>query len=677
MNPESQKLFIKNNNVPAGITLAEVEASFASISKTSEGGVSLWNTELISHSLKPNFIKFLFNLSTLVLSNSVPRDANSKNEAGTKIRPICVPELFYKITSKALALTIDSSDLALAGQLGVKVESGAESIIHIINETLKSGQFSKCLKIDVENAFNSISRQYLFHLLKNSKFHRFFNFAYGISSEQIYQNFIISSQSRVRQGDPMSSYLFSLGIHPTICKIRSTFPDIAVFAYLDDIFVLTKRQKDLDNVLNLFSEEFFQFNLKINESKCEILTLNNPGEALGGFVGNDIDSFIGDKVSSIARSISLTSSLSFQNAFLLIKECINTKINWLARTCEPSVTTNHFFNVFNSISTELERRLDRQIEFKFLISLPIAQGGLGLTNYAEINHLAFTSSLASSFVTINNYLLNDPEYFNADLVQSIYSSVEEFLYSKDTGIDFVRPSEMKGCQKFLSKKFFVEKSIDSFQFIRQQYPLADHDIDQLFTQKSKMLLTCVPEKRIYTFSNDYFSIYLSAHLLLPLTEADNRGRCLVCKEKGSRTFHAFNCSNTNKLRIQRHDEVLKIIAQNSNLNVEAKVEGNNLRPDIVSGNTAYDLRIVGGSYKELSICVRNAEKSKIEKYQHLFENVQPLICFTSGGFSPEFLKFLKTFKLEAKTAELHCTVVKDSIRNYLAYKNIVTDNQLG
>ncbi|KAL0242425.1 hypothetical protein GEMRC1_004988 [Eukaryota sp. GEM-RC1] len=87
MNPESQKLFIKNNDVPAGITLAEVEASFASISKTSEGGVSLWNTELISNSLKPIFIKFSFNLSTLVLSNSVPRELH-KALTSSRLVPI-------------------------------------------------------------------------------------------------------------------------------------------------------------------------------------------------------------------------------------------------------------------------------------------------------------------------------------------------------------------------------------------------------------------------------------------------------------------------------------------------------------------------------------------------------------------------------------------------------------
>ena len=65
---------------------------------------------------------------------------------------------------------------------------------------------------------------------------------YGQSSPLLYFNghntCIIESQEGVQQGDPLGPALFSLAIHPIICKAQEKSTTTTVLAYLDDIFVV-------------------------------------------------------------------------------------------------------------------------------------------------------------------------------------------------------------------------------------------------------------------------------------------------------------------------------------------------------------------------------------------------------------------------------------------------------
>ena len=59
---------------------------------------------------------------------------------------------------------------------------------------------------------------------------------YGISSELLYGEFIVSASSGVQQGDPLSPALFCLILQPLL-KVIAAISDIKVFAYLDDTYI--------------------------------------------------------------------------------------------------------------------------------------------------------------------------------------------------------------------------------------------------------------------------------------------------------------------------------------------------------------------------------------------------------------------------------------------------------
>ncbi|KAL0238053.1 hypothetical protein GEMRC1_012527 [Eukaryota sp. GEM-RC1] len=138
-------------------------------------------------------------------------------------------------------------------------------------------------------------------------------------------NMNIKSTSGVRQGDPISSYLFALGMNSVLIQIASNFPSVKTLAYLDDLFILTNKSQ-IDKITSFLVKELAAISLDLNQEKTEILSLPLGGEILGCFFGNCTTKHLLKTKDSLTESIHLTRHIDIQSALLLIRFCINSKL---------------------------------------------------------------------------------------------------------------------------------------------------------------------------------------------------------------------------------------------------------------------------------------------------------------------------------------------------------------
>ncbi|KAL0238482.1 hypothetical protein GEMRC1_012955 [Eukaryota sp. GEM-RC1] len=141
----------------------------------------------------------------------------------------------------------------------------------------------------------------------------------------------------------------------------------------------------------------------------------------------------------------LTRVLNSQSAFLLIKECINVKINWIARTVDPTAT--HFFlrSIFQDVVSELATRTEMHIPHPNLVSLPVILGGLGIT------YIAF------AVVVADFYSVNDQSLFSQERRTELALTLQLLLDKLDTAFVQLIPNQLQGLQVFLTENFFKGK----------------------------------------------------------------------------------------------------------------------------------------------------------------------------------------------------------------------------
>jgi hypothetical protein len=216
---------------------------------------------------------FLFGANLFALSKPTP---------GT--RPIAVGNTLRRLAAKCAGKDHDflQSRKSSYGtlQLGFGTKNGCEAAVHATRKYLTSEKISDehvLVKIDFENAFNTISRQHMLRTI-SEKYPRLKNFAfatYGEPSYLFFDSHIILSDEGAQQGDPEASPMFCDGINEMVQRLSSELN----FWYLDDGNLADRYQvvlADLKLVITLAR----LMGLKVRPSKCELIFLGNPDENL-------------------------------------------------------------------------------------------------------------------------------------------------------------------------------------------------------------------------------------------------------------------------------------------------------------------------------------------------------------------------------------------------------------
>ncbi|GKC34088.1 RNA-directed DNA polymerase, eukaryota, reverse transcriptase zinc-binding domain protein [Tanacetum coccineum] len=147
------------------------------------------------------------------------------------------------------------------------------------------------LLVDFKNAFNLVDREVMLHevCLRCPAISRWVEFCYSNPARLYYGEHTLWSCQGVQQGDPLGPLLFSLVLHPLICKIRDSFSLSLHAWYLDDGTIVGDTMvvgKTLEAGLQLMMKRvaktirLMNAIAKINDPQCELLLLRSCAERI-------------------------------------------------------------------------------------------------------------------------------------------------------------------------------------------------------------------------------------------------------------------------------------------------------------------------------------------------------------------------------------------------------------
>ncbi|GJT52464.1 hypothetical protein Tco_0978621 [Tanacetum coccineum] len=240
-------------------------------------------------------------------------------------------------------------------QFGVRVAGGSEAILHSVNRLIEACGDDvglSMLLVDFKNALNLVDREVMLREVRSCQ--------------------------GVQQGDSLGPLLFSLVLHPLICKIRDSFSLSLHAWYLDDDTIVGDTMV-VGKVLELIMEDGPGCDLHLNVDKTEVFwpkedprsrlagifppSIARPlhgVKLLGGPASVDFD-FCNELVMKrVAKTIGLMDAIAKINdpqcELLLLRSCTGiSRLYFTMRTCPPRVFESAQCSFDVALRSSLER----------------------------------------------------------------------------------------------------------------------------------------------------------------------------------------------------------------------------------------------------------------------------------------------------------------------------------
>eukprot|EP00666_Eupelagonemidae_sp_cell4sb_P018038 gene18038-biopygen23713 len=139
------------------------------------------------------------------------------------VRPLAVGECLRRLVAKCLCDVFrdDARAWLWPFQIGVAIPFGVEIGAHTASQWMERNRDEAekvFLKIDFENAFNSVDREVFLREVRNRLpgLSRWAEWCYGAPTKLVFGETVISSEVGAQQGDPLGPLLFAIAIqaHP-------------------------------------------------------------------------------------------------------------------------------------------------------------------------------------------------------------------------------------------------------------------------------------------------------------------------------------------------------------------------------------------------------------------------------------------------------------------------------
>jgi hypothetical protein len=692
----------------------------------SSTGLSSWSNELLkfvchykcdSNSLN---IAILDNLCSLInaIFNGNGGPAKSwiasffffLDKADGGHRPIAVDNIFVRLFGKCISKlkSFEIGDKIKSVQLGVGISGGCEFVAHTVTNwthEICSSPFSDkiILRIDITNAFNSISRESIqAGIIKFCpSLLNYFNWAYGDATELVLINgkVIGHSSSGIRQGDPLGPMFFCLGFYDPLIKTKEAFPDVDILGYMDDTVIHGNLASSIE-ALKFFGNELKQIGLTINCKKTLLFghssiidSFNDPelpdiSKSSTGFIilgcpvgtSDYINNELENLFNNFKFHLSLLRKVDIQISFILLKFCVNTKWGYYGRVCCPWL--------IKTFASKIDLEVDKIISWFMginrlsLISSLVRNlpSSLNIPRFEIISNPGWVSSFIKAFnfakINFSNAWSWALSSGNASLLNHIHT------------INLFKTIFPDGMDNFSFNNNFIanlsQKDLTTFVF----HQLSDHICSLLRDQKAKLgyFKACIHSKPFWTlwptfagsspsaiFDAEAFKISLKLNLLVDVFPETLQGCHCPCRRKEDKVtignplddLHCFDCSLVAGLRIARHNavynELSRLILKNipsSAIEPEPLYRYQNksdkkadIKISLPNGEIFFlDVTICNSgakSYQDMNIfdLLKDREKNKISQYRHVGFNDNsrefiPFVMDVSGTFGKRALDFI-------------------------------------
>jgi hypothetical protein len=297
-------------------------------------------------------------------------------------------------------------------QLGVGVSVGCEAAVHACRRYVEGMPDDNIMvELDFNNAFNCIHRDAMLDavLQHAPEIYPFCYLAYGQTSYLKYGNRTIPSQEGIQHGDPLSSLIFCLTIHPLLRALSSDF----IVGYMDDITIGGPETIVASDVSSIKTNGI-TIGVVLNTEKCESISKCTPCscEPLNNFqhidvinatllgaplsTGAAMDLALEKMLIEMEKASSRLRLISSHDALVLLKtSCGSPRLLHLLRSAPCA---GHF--TLPAIDLTLRRSLS-DITNTLLsdaqwsqASLPISAGGIGIRSVTSIASPAFLASVS-------------------------------------------------------------------------------------------------------------------------------------------------------------------------------------------------------------------------------------------------------------------------------------------
>ena len=387
--------------------------------------------ERILNDQLPDTLRQLLTASTLI--------ALTKPKGG--VRPIAMGELFYRVAAQyAMALIrFDARDALAPHQYGVGHSDGCAQIIHSLqHELTQTDNPLACLSIDMANAFNACDRSAIVtSIFQRTAFERVWRMvAFGYrqpsmllvrqeDERALSRHEIILSQNGVRQGDPMSAFLFSMAVDSAYRAVASA-TGCRCLAYIDDCNLVGTAHQCLQ-ALQLIEHGLSAVGLRVNRAKCSLTCfheLDNDAEHAFSNVGIPLHrdhswllgTVIGENNAAIKTAIDDVGTnpwlcrrqrlwrrlpyMSKQNQLLVLQYAGIAGLNYQMRCLAPSVFADQARAHDELIVNWAERVLGVQRKdlphLTWQLALPTSMGGFGLGSAGATSPIAYVAAVVNS-----------------------------------------------------------------------------------------------------------------------------------------------------------------------------------------------------------------------------------------------------------------------------------------
>jgi hypothetical protein len=441
------------------------DAALKAIDNGSAPGPSLWTPRLLSYIAEDQEAKKgLLAVMSRLLNGSLSPDLMSlflasrllavpkmKEGARTGLRPIAVGDVFVRLAAKIGSLGLPSGQVLFPNniQMGINIKGGPQSALHIIQTALQSNKNHVIICTDFANAYNSINRSKIGKAFLDNALltdlHPLFHALYSqpapllIHGKDGVLHSIVSSDTGVRQGDPLSSLAYAMAVEPIYVEVQGKHRDTTVVAVQDDFYIIGPLRAAAEAYISLRTRVADpSLGLSLCASKCKLFhpskTPPNSEElkktaqdlgiqfihgrlvVLGTPIGEDKDNItetlrgvVSEYIAKV-KPVLTHKAMAPKIALTLVQKCVIPKMMHLARTLLPSLAADPFRHfdslVFNLVTDMLKLPKNMSAPLRGHVNLPLKLGGLGIRSYTKIHRAAFAASLLESSVGTQRALQN-------------------------------------------------------------------------------------------------------------------------------------------------------------------------------------------------------------------------------------------------------------------------------